>query len=123
MPSGLRKSEKYLLNSFHEKLKKKRFFKKTVNSKESIFSKDKQIKQYKLITIGKILKTLKNHWEKMSVRVNIGMPKIMRTSIKVSVRMYVEPWVFLHREKYIQELEMDLNLFCNSFDLQHLQGD
>ena len=59
----------------------------------------------------------------MSVRVNIGMSKIMRTSIKVGVRTYVEPWVFLHREKYIQGLEMDLNYFCTSYDLQHLQGD
>ena len=59
----------------------------------------------------------------MSVRVNTGMSKIMRTSIKVGVRTYVETWVFLHREKYIQGLEMDLNLFCTSFDLQHLQGD
>ena len=59
----------------------------------------------------------------MSVHVNMGKSKIIRTSIKVGVRTFVEPWVFLHREKYIQGLEMDLNLFCTSFDLQHLHGD
>ena len=36
----------------------------------------------------KILKTLKNHRGKMSVRVNVRMSKIMRTPIKVSVRTY-----------------------------------
>ena len=36
----------------------------------------------------KILKTLKNHRGKMSVRVNVRMSKIMRTPIKVSVHTY-----------------------------------
>ena len=53
------------------------------------------------------MKTLKIHCEKMSVHVNMGKSKIIRTSIKVDVRTFVEPWVFLHREKYIQGLEMD----------------
>ena len=34
------------------------------------------------------MKTLKNHREKMSVRVNVRKSKIMRTSIKVSVLTY-----------------------------------
>ena len=68
-----------------------------MDSKESVFSKDKQIKEYKLIRIGKILKTLKNHWEKMSVRVNIGMSKIMRTSIKVGVRMLNPGYFYIEK--------------------------
>ena len=35
---------------------------------------------------GKNLKTLENHREKMTVRVNVRMPKIMRTPKKVGVR-------------------------------------
>ena len=35
-----------------------------------------------------MLKTLKNHNEKMSVRVNVRMSKIMRTPIKLGVRAY-----------------------------------
>ena len=34
------------------------------------------------------MKTLKNHREKMSVRVNVRKSKIMRTSVKVSVLTY-----------------------------------
>ena len=59
-----------------------------MNSKVFVSSKDKQIKQYKLIRIRKISKTLKNHREKMSGRVNVHMSKIMRTPIKVGVRTY-----------------------------------
>ena len=59
-----------------------------MNSKVFVSSKDKQIKQYKLIRIRKISKTLKNHREKMSGRVNVRMSKIMRTPIKVGVRTY-----------------------------------
>ena len=40
----LRGKEMYLLNSLFEKLKKQGFFKTCVNSKESVSSKDKQIK-------------------------------------------------------------------------------
>ena len=46
-------------------------------------------KQYKIIRAKKILKTLQNHREKMSVRVNVRMSKIMRTPIKVGVHTYV----------------------------------
>ena len=35
---------------------------------------------------GKKLKTLENHREKMNVRVNVRVPKIMRTPQKVGVR-------------------------------------
>ena len=37
----------------------------------------------------KILKTLKNHREKMSVPVNVHMPKIMCMLIKLGVRTYI----------------------------------
>ena len=37
----------------------------------------------------KNLKTLKNHREKMSVRVNVRMSKIMCMPVKVFTRMYV----------------------------------
>ena len=36
----------------------------------------------------KILKTLKNHWKKISVRVNIHMSKIICSPIKVGVHTY-----------------------------------
>ena len=68
------------------KIEKLGFFKVNSNSKESVSSKDKQVKQYKLIKIRKNLKSLKNHREKMTARVNVRMPKIMRTPIKVGWR-------------------------------------
>ena len=75
------------------------FFKTNVNSKESVYSKHKQIKlkfkyvaevfkQFKTIRTTKILKPLRRNEEKMSVRVNVRISKIMRTPIKVGVRMY-----------------------------------
>ena len=45
-------------------------------------------KLYKIIRTRKILKTLKNRREKMSVRVNASMSKIMCMSIIVGVCTY-----------------------------------
>ena len=58
-----------------------------MNSKESVSSKDRQIKQYKLKRIRKVLKTLNNHREKMSVLVNVRMSKII--SMPISRHMYI----------------------------------
>ena len=46
-------------------------------------------KQYKTIRNRKILKTLKNHREKMSVQVNVRMSQIRCMLIEVGVRTYV----------------------------------
>ena len=45
-------------------------------------------KQYKIIGTRKILKTLKNHWEKLSLRLKVRISKITRTPKKVGVRTY-----------------------------------
>ena len=47
-----------------------------------------QTVHYKHCKKQEILKILRNHREKMSVRVNVRMSKIMRTLIKVGVRTY-----------------------------------
>ena len=44
--------------------------------------------KYEIIRTRKILRTLTNHRENMSVLVNVRMSKIMGTPIKVVVRTY-----------------------------------
>ena len=44
--------------------------------------------KYEIIRTRKILRTLTNHRENMSVLVNVRMSKIMRTLVKVGVRTY-----------------------------------
>ena len=48
------------------------------------------MKQYKIIKTRKILKTFKNHREKMSIFINVWMSKIMHTPIKAGVCTYVD---------------------------------